>query len=242
LEYNQKKARRGISYLINYYIDESGSICNDTLGESNRWFTIAVIRPLNIEKLQRVFKRYISSRLERLKACPHSDRIFNGDDFHEIKGSALTPELKRDFMDFFCKNSLFEVYFIRIDNTKTQPSFCNNKARSFNYDIKLTLISLLHRNIIPEEDIYLHIDERNVRTETKATLEEYLNTELQLNEGFPMTTTVEYHESSSCRFVQIADVFSNIFFSSSVSESYQTEIRNLCKNGYIKFTFEFPLS
>lgn len=228
--------------MINYYIDESGSICNEIQGERNRWFTVAVIRPLNAEKLTRVFKRYISSRLERLKECPLSDRMFNGEDFREIKGSALTPELKRDFMDYFCKNSLFEVYFIRIDNTKTQPNFCNNKARSFNYVIKLALLSLLHRNIIPEADTFLHIDERNVRTDSKATLEDYLNTELQLNEGLSFTTTVEYKESSCCRFVQIADVFSNIFYSSSVSESYQTEIEKLCENGYVRFTFEFPLT
>ena len=37
--------------------------------------------------------------------------------FLELKGNCFTPTLKRDFVDFFCRNEYFELFYIVVNNT-----------------------------------------------------------------------------------------------------------------------------
>lgn len=228
--------------MITFYADESGSICSCNQLSRRRWFIVSLVKIKNEKSLKRAYKRYISSRLDDLmNNSKDSSKMFKDDKFIELKGSAMTPKQKMDFLSFFCKNSYFEVYYIVVDNSCTEPYFSSVPARAFNYLMKLNLLALLNRNYTITEDHLFHIDNQNVRTESKATLEDYLNTELQYQYKKYMNVKIEYSDSSVKKIIQIADVFSNILYSSKLTETYGQVLNKVTNDGYIKFCFEFPI-
>jgi hypothetical protein len=135
---------------------------------------------------------------------------------------------------------LFEVIFINVNNQKINEKFYQNKARAFNYIIKLALEYYLKNNLLKDDDYHLNIDERNVKTETKYFLEEYLNVELSMAKLSESKYYVKYFDSSVCHLIQIADVMSNIYFSNMLTHSYEHELETMRKNKYIIGEYMFP--
>ena len=81
-------------FLMNIYIDESGSI-NNTFDIKHN-FVIALVSPTDDSSLRRSYKRYVSSHLNDLRNnAKYPDRLFLNDKFKEIKGSAMTVEQKK---------------------------------------------------------------------------------------------------------------------------------------------------
>lgn len=75
----------------------------------------------------------------------------------------------------------------------------------------------------------------------KHFLEQYLNTELR---GKSVTTgkfTVRYFDSSNNKFIQIADVFANLYYSDLLTSKYNQSINILREQNLLKFIFKFPL-
>lgn len=224
----------------NLYIDESGSMTSN-YSKYKPFFTIAIIKVKNEKVLSRNLKRFISDNLKTLKKLDKNNKMFINGKFHELKGSEFNSELKRKFIKEITKQDSFEVYFIKLINSKVDSKFFNNKARAFNYLLKLFMIHALHKKFINDENINLQIDERNIKTMAKYQLSEYLNTELILGENIlskPLTVT--YFDSSNNKFIQVADVFSNFFFSHCITNSYTDIFKKLKESGYIKDIFTFP--
>ena len=235
-----------------FCIDESGSI-NNHPNAPHPYFTIALVRVLSRERLKRLYKRFVSSNLSRLKELdkpkivsgkvvkPGSKMFLNGK-FHELKGSQFDPDMKRAFLKAFSIPGVFEVYTICLDNQNLTDSFCHNMARAFNYILKLTFTYLIHHGFLPSDTDYtLHIDERNERTDAKKLLEEYLNMELSTSGVCSGSFSVSYFDSSHNTMVQIADVFSNLFYSNLITKgNYGEEIEALKNMGIWKYTFHFP--
>lgn len=106
----------------------------------------------------------------------------------------------------------FELGIILLNNQKATVKFRSNSSRAFNYLIKLYL-----QNIFVQSELFKDldkltfiIDERNVATESKFTLQEYLNTELNLLENFCNDEiTVRYYDSKKFILLQMADFISN---------------------------------
>ena len=227
--------------MISMYIDESGSI-HKTSGKLNRYFIIGIIIPKNSEKLKRVYKLFIRKNIDYLRKLDNNGRMFNQyGKFIELKGSSMDKELKLKFINFFCRNNLFEVRYIILDNNQLDERFIKNKARTFNYLIKIFLINSLKKGYIKDNELFLQIDERNVKTESKYSLEDYLNQELILNDNILENVQVQYFDSAQNCFVQIADVFSNIMYSDLITNgSYRNEIERLQEEKYILPPFVFP--
>lgn len=227
-----------------FYIDESGSMTKKYLNYyKNRCFVICIVVPKNKDRLRRAFKRFVSSNFDDLLKMDKDKKMFydNGK-FKELKGSCFTSKMKRKFIEFFCQNELFEIYYVVSDNKKVKDYFYNNTARSFNYLLKLSFEHFTKFKLLSSNDNYLFIDERNVRTETRSTLEEYLNTELvtgnHIQEGFH----VEYCQSESRELIQIADVFANIYYTNLIANNcFSKEIDKIRKEKYIAGEFLFPL-
>lgn len=149
--------------------------------------------------------------------------------------------MKLNFIDFFCKNNLFEVRYIILDNNNLLSKFIVNKARTFNYLLKLFLISSIKRKYITDSEIFLHIDERNVKTDSKYSLEDYLNQELVLSSDLICNAKVNYYDSCQSKFIQIADVFSNIMYSNLLTKgAYDEVLTKLKEEKYILPPFVFP--
>lgn len=236
---------------MNIYIDESGSINNHS--SNNKYFVIAMIHVKNKKGLERAYKRFVSSNIEKLKALDEEridyktgkvlksgGKMFVNGKFKELKGTQFDKEMKQRFVRFFCKKDYFDIYYIKVMNGKLTDKICGNTARVFNYSIKLALEYFLQRGFLPDEDCTMQLDERNEKTEAKFFLETYLNTELTLNGLYSGEFKVSYFDSSNNKFIQIADVFANLFYSHLKTNGYENEFEELKKNDMIRYIFQFP--
>ena len=227
--------------MLNMYIDESGSI-NPYETRLKKYFVVGIVIPKDKEKLKKIYKIFVRKNFKELKEADKYNKMFdeNGK-FIELKGSCFTRELKIKFIDFFCRNNLFEVRYIILDNSLIDNKFIANKARTFNYLLKLFLINSKKRGYITDREIYLHIDERNVKTDSKFSLEDYLNQELVLSMDILDNAIVNYYDSCQNEIIQIADVFSNLLYSNILTNGkYNEKIEEIRENGYILPTFVFP--
>lgn len=227
--------------MINMYIDESGSI-HPTSEKLNRFFIIGIVIPKDSQKLRRVYKTFVRKNMNALRELDTAGRMFDKNNhFIELKGSSMNKSMKLDFINFFCQNNLFEVRYIVLDNNLLEDKFIKNKARTFNYLIKIFLINSIKKKYIVDNQIFLQIDERNVKTDSKYSLEDYLNQELLLNDNLIENVQVQYFDSSQNCFIQIADVFSNIMYSNLITQGgYEKELEQLQQKKYILPTFIFP--
>ena len=226
---------------MNIYIDESGSLTRK-FSQENPYFFIAMVHVLDSDKLKRTYKRYVSSRIKMLKKVDSNKKMFKDGKFQELKGSALKRDGKKDFVKFFAQNNYFEVYIIRVDNRQLGEYFYRSSSRAFNYTIRKAMKGLYQDNILSQEDCILQLDERNEKTETKYFLENYLNTELVLADQMNTQFTVHYYDSKDNHFVQVADVFCNLFYAHSRTGAYEEEMTYLRENGYLKYEFFYPFT
>lgn len=222
------------------YVDESGTM---TISHSkvHPYFIISIVRVKNVDKLKKAYKRFVSSKKTELKSADEKNVMFSELGFAELKGNSFTPKLKRDFVNFFCRNNYFELFYIVAENSKIHPRFYDNTARAFNYLIRLSIEYYINNGYISGDNILLQLDERNERTETKHFLENYLQTELGMKGIIKGDCTVRYFDSSNNCIIQIADVFSNLYFSELKTGAYTKEFERMKKDGYLKHIFEFPL-
>ena len=229
--------KRVMGLSMNIYIDESGSINNKLVPEKP--FIIALVHVLDKEKLSKAYKRFVGSNLEELKRLG-LDKMFSNNKFSELKGSALSPDMKRKFVCFFSKKHYFDVYYIKINNGKLTDKLCSNTARAFNFALKNALAYFIEQGYLPDEDCVLQLDERNEKTQAKYFLEQYLNTELVLSDITDKSFSVQYFDSVDNKFVQIADVFANLYYSELLTANYTNEFNQLGADGILKSIYEFP--
>ena len=156
--------------MFNMYIDESGSI-HPTSKNFSRYFIIGIVIPKNPLKLKGVYKTFVRKNFKTLKELDKENKMFdNNGKFLELKGSAMNKPIKLDFINFFCQNNLFEVRYIILDNNNLEERFIRNKARTFNYLLKIFLINSIKKKYIQDTELFLQIDERNVKTDSKFSL------------------------------------------------------------------------
>ena len=120
----------------------------------------------------------------------------------------------------------------------TAHRFFDNISRTFNFSIKSALLYFIQNGYLPDEDCFLQLDERNERVENKSFLENYLNTELSLSGQVAGNFSVSYFDSACNKFVQIADVFSNLFYSHLQTGHYTDELELMKELGILKGVYE----
>ena len=188
--------------MINLYIDESGSMTSNSEEYKQPFFIVSVIKVTNSKVLNRNLKRFISKNLKLLKKLDTQNKMFINGKFAELKGSSLNSALKRKFVTEITKDFPFELYYIKLFNKQVNPMMLNNKARAFNYLLKLFFQFSLRNKTFEDEEYFLQIDERNIKTQSKNTLEDYLNTELILNDGLlSKPLKVKYFDSVNNKFI-----------------------------------------
>ena len=229
------------------YVDESGSMTTEHC-DNFPYFIICSVKVKDPDALRKRYKRFVSKNYDRLKILDserkkrHNDNsaMFNGDTFKELKGSCFDFEMKKKFVNHFCKSDFIEIFYIKIDNSKIDSKLYKNTARAFNYVYKLMLVFFLKRKDLLNDDMIIQFDERNQRTECKASLEDYLNTELYLNNQSG-EIKVNYFDSSNNKIIQIADVLSNVYYSYCCRpEKYQELIEIMKNQKCLHKIFTFP--
>ena len=221
------------------YIDESGSMTSQHARE-NPYFVIAIVRANDPERLRKLHKRFVRKYAESLKAADTGGKMFDGDKFEELKGSALTPELKRAFVSFFCQNDTLDVFYIAVDNGAIVRGLYDNTARAFNYVLKLALEYYIKTGRLPDDEYIIQLDERNERTNTRHFLQNYLNTELRMQGVVSKDIAVQYFSSENNKLIQIADVLANLYFSELMTGKYTAEVSAMQRRGCLKHVFKFP--
>ncbi len=221
------------------YVDESGSMSCEH-ADAFPYFVICTIKVNDVEKLKRVYKRFVSKYFEKLKTLDDG-KMFCGSKFKELKGSCFDYEMKENFVNYFCRSNIFEVYYLKVLNSKVKPNLYKNTARAFNYLYKLKLIYFLKKKYLPNSEYIIQFDNRNQKNESKNSLEDYLNTELHLDEELTEEIHVNYFDSENNTYIQIADVFSNIFYSYCFNpEKYSDIIKKAQRAKVLKGVFKFP--
>ncbi len=235
---------------VNIYVDESGSINKH---KSNPYFLVALIHVINRERLKKLYKRFVSANIGRLRALDETKtdgrgkvvrqggRMFRGNVFKELKGACLDKDMKERFVDFFSRNPDFEVFYIRVENHLLEDHFCEHVSRSFNYIMKLAMEHFIRQGYLPGGPCALHLDERNEKAEARHFLENYLNTELILRNVSSGEFNVHYFDSIHNQFIQIADIFANLYYSELQTAYYTDIFKDLKQRGIIRETFVFPL-
>lgn len=236
--------------MNNIYIDESGSLCHHPRNEKDRYFYIGLVKVNDIDRVQKRIKKFIARNLKELKRIDdehlhdyrgnkHPSCMFTGKRFKELKGSVLTQEMKFKFIDHMCVDHLIKIYLIRVDNTKMSAHFLEHSARAFNYILK-TALTDFHQEGLLNGKIYLHIDNRNVKSSTLSLLEEYLNTELVTAKCLYDDIRVSYYHSETNALIQLADIVVNFFYSSQFVKEYEEKIEQLKQKNYIERIFHLP--
>lgn len=234
---------------MNIYLDESGSI-NNRLGVKP--FVISLVHVIDFRNLNMVYKRFVSSNMGNLRKLDKDfvnakgvltkpgNQMFRNGKFCELKGAQFDKCMRKKFTEFFTRSKYFELFFIKINTHLLSDKICENTARAFNYTLKLALTHFILRKKLCDEDCLLLLDERNERTEAKFFLENYLNTELCLNGTTESHFSVKYLDSKDNPFIQIADVFANLYYSELNTSAYDLEMKMLAERGILKGSFDFP--
>ena len=226
--------------MVNLYLDESGSMTCD-YSKTHPYFVVSILYAKNITKLKRLYKRFVSKNLNRLKIAD-SGKMFRGEDFHELKGSEFTPSLKKDFINFFSKDDSFQLFYIEIDNEKVESKYYKNTARAFNYIVVLALKYFIKHGFLPKGEQYqIQIDERNQRADARKSLEDYLYSELYLADATAEGVDVTYFDSANNIIIQRADVFANIYYSELRTGNYSDSLNLMKNNRILTHVFKFPL-
>lgn len=223
------------------YIDESGSITNKC-AETQPYFVICLVKVKDgdVPRLRRVYKRFVSANLRRLRELDTAGKMFSGGRFRELKGSQFDREMKHRFVDFFARNNLFELYYLKLFNREMHPVFFRKSSLTFNYQLLHALEYFFAAGLLPQEHCRIELDERNDRTETRHYLENFLNTELVLSRTAIVDFKVNYFDSANNQLVQLADVFSNLYYTHLKTGSYGKLFHRLHRQGYLKYIYDVP--
>ena len=233
------------------YIDESGSINNKLHGKDD--FVIAMVHVKKEKELSTAYKRFVSKNLPKLKqldqtiinpatnkVIKHGGKMFQNGKFSELKGNQFDHSLKVEFVNFFAQKDYFDLYIIRLRNHYSKDNLCAVTARGFNYLVKIALIYFFKKGFLSNGEYYLLCDNRNVNPKAQYFLQEYLNTELCLENQIESKFHVTYGDSKKNKFIQIADVFANLYYSHLITGSYDQEISLLLNSERLKCIFTFP--
>lgn len=203
-------------------------------------------------KLERAFKKEnlkLSKRYELLGKKLKANNEIKGSDIKEKRKTELYQKMVEKHGD------LFEIGLIVLDNNYASDQLSSVKARCFNFLIQeyMTCFYKKHSKFMNNKNFVCKnmsfiIDERNIKSEAKHRLREYLID--HLNAYNPVCTNsinVAYTDSKNKVLVQFADYVANTFYRNLMKneESYtNTDIlsKKLCNESIFIFPIKSDVS
>ena len=194
---------------INVFIDESGSIKKEDLTSSD-FFIIGMVFTSNEKHIKKIFTK---KRLKQLTAREKEELK----ETREIKGSHISETRKAPVYEALVKKCAddLEIGVIVLDLKAAERRLKQSSSRAFNFLIAryLSKYFCVHSKFSSPSSISLFVDERNVATGAKFTLEEYLNTEYNIeNPICEENIAVQYLDSKNRNLIQLADFLANTFY------------------------------
>ena len=225
------------------YIDESGSMTSE---HTNHWpyFTIAIVMASDKVRAKRAVKRFVSRNINALKAADSAHKMFLDGNFHELKGSCMNGAIQAKFIEYMCQNNTIKAFLIQVKNQQIRYGLYKNTARAFNYILGQALTNLFVSDLLPKDEYMLHIDERNQKTGTIHSLEDYLNIQLCIDRELADSVIVRYYDSAQNSLIQIADVLSNAYYKHCMKSGNAEYISDMLNKktveGYFPAVYQFP--
>ena len=195
---------------ISVFIDESGSITKTKVSQ-NQYFVIALLFTRDSMKIKRQFRKGIASLLKK----PKFKHLMERDS--EIKGSEVSENRKKAIYDRIIRNcgEDFELGIIVMNNDHTTDDFIKNHARTFNYVLQLYLDHCFRHKSKFAKNVHamnLMIDEQNIATDTRYTLDDYLEQQFTVYHPLCDHFNVEYVDSKQHSMIQLIDFIANTFY------------------------------
>lgn len=199
--------------VISVFVDESGIIAKHPNAKTPK-FVISMVFVKDIDLVKRVYKK---ETLKLIKHSPTARSAFEtrgelkGSDVSESQKSALYCKLLKK-----CRDSI-ELGIIVLDNCDASSQLRSVAARGFNFLIKDYLLQWFFKysKFRNEQDLALNfiIDERNIATNARATLREYLNTEIGVGARLVhQEISVNYKDSKQFYLIRLSDFIANSVF------------------------------
>lgn len=193
------------------FVDESGSITKTDVS-NNRYFIIALLFTRDSDRLKRYYRKGISAltkKNQKYKKILDKNGEIKGSELPETKKKLIYEKIIRN-----CKDN-FEIGIIVLDNNYTTENFIKNHARTFNYIVQKYFDSFFryrskYKNTISK--MHLFIDEQNIATDAKYTLDGYLNQHLTIINPICDGFEVQYSDSKNHSLIQLVDFISNTFY------------------------------
>ncbi len=104
----------------------------------------------------------------------------------------------------------FNIYYLIVDKDNVHPELFKNKDICFNYMVQLMMHPLLMKTDVL--NVYVTIDERNVKITSEKSLEDYLRTELLKYSLYNKQIYVRYENSRKHKNLQAVDMFANAIY------------------------------
>ena len=225
---------------LTVFVDESGSIKKGPLVRED-YFVIALIFTDNERFLNKVFKK------KRFQILNQEEREILSKT-KEVKGSDISDNRKKDIYSALvekCGENL-EVGIIVLDLKRADDRLKQVSSRAFNFLIARYLAKSYkpHSKFNTAHAISFFVDERNVATGAKFTLEEYLNTEYNIEDPIcEGDISVHYLDSKNRYLIQLADFIANTFYRAYKKNDPDAKgnvevLKNVLCNGKV---FYFPM-
>lgn len=225
---------------ITVFVDESGIVSKSKTANRDYFIiTLLFVKNDKSDYVKKLFKKYRLQVAKKKQALMETLK-----ENKEIKGSSLSEKEKSNVYNKIIEKCTdeFELAIIVLDNREATEQFKSNSSRVFNYLIKHYLQCHFKRYSKYKQlnSIQFIIDERNIATNSKHTLKEYLNTELNLIERFSnQDIQVKYSASESHLLLQMADFISNTFYrkyqKNQNSENIELLLTKTCKGKVFRF-------
>ena len=228
---------------ITVFVDESGTIGKGIIKEDDFFIiTLLFVKDEDVNHIKKVFQKRTIKNVNKKEVL--KQQLKNN---KEVKGSELSETEKRKIYEKIIEKcgDKFEIAVIVMNNKKATVKFRSNSSRAFNYLIKIFLEKHFKKRskFKKVNQVSFIIDERNVATESKYTLQEYLNTELNLMETFSeKDITVHYYDSKKYLLLQLADFISNTFYRYKQKNNTESKdnVEILLKQTSTNKMFKFP--
>ena len=212
-----------------FFIDESGSLTKEhssTIPD----FIICLVRVKDLTNLRKIMRRFIIDNYEAILKVDS-----------RIKGSSLSPTLRRKFVRFLGNGHLFELYYIHVYNSKIGEKENKNISQTFNYLIETILKNNLQAGTLPYDDYLIDVDDRNLKKIQINSLEDHLNIELRIKESLVKSINVSYYDSKDNFLIQLSDFFSNFYYSYlKYNKKYDGVFTELIEKRYVKDIMYYP--
>jgi len=171
--------------MLKIFVDESGD-----LGMSRGYFIIVMLMAYDDKRLKNLVKNF----------CAENNK-------KEIHACDLGFVHKQELINKLTNQADYNISYIIADKTmiENKALFRDNNLL-FNY-----LFSFLVKDIFKAntDDLYFYLDNRTQKVSSVNSLSDYIKIKAYTDWAFDKNVIIEYHDSCSCKVIQVADLVAN---------------------------------